>query len=443
MVAPGFRVIALWAPNEAGEKQSEEGRKHKCAATLLRDPPAQPRASMALISKRFLRGCESAEHSLVCVAALCIGAAENETERRDEERRVKSKRVVAVLFGGRSSEREVSLVSGSAVAQAIDRMKYDVVTVHIMQNGCWELTDRLYSQDYLIDSYRDAERGAKHDVHGRPNLSQLWPILRDVDIVFPVLHGPYGEDGTVQGLLETAGIPYVGGSVLFHSLCMHKPMLKRVLEHHSIPTPAFRSLAQWQWKQSPQQREDDVVEALGLPLFVKPASLGSSIGITKVTRSEALGAALRVAYQYDALAIIEEAIKGREIECAVMGNHRPIAAPVLGEILPCNEFYDYEAKYVAESTLLVPPPSLDPAVKEQIRDLAVRAFEAADGSGYARVDFLVGERGPLVNEINTIPGFTEISMFPRLFTYESMSFPELVDRLIDLAGERFSNRPAP
>ena len=182
---------------------------------------------------------------------------------------------------------------------------------------------------------------------------------------------------------------------------------------------------------------------LGLPLFIKPASLGSSIGISKVTRRVDLGAAFQLAYQYDSMVIAEEAIKGREIECAVMGNDHPIAAPVLGEILPCNEFYDYEAKYVAESTLLVPPPSLDPAVKEQIRDLAVRAFEAADGSGYARVDFLVGDRGPMVNEINTIPGFTEISMFPRLFTFESMSFAELVNRLIDLAWERFSNRPSP
>lgn len=353
-----------------------------------------------------------------------------------------SKRVVAVLFGGRSSEREVSLVSGSAVAQAIDRLKYDVAMVHITQEGCWELTDRLYGQDHLIDSYHDAVQPEKHDVHAKSDLSQLWTILRDVDIVFPVLHGPFGEDGTVQGLLETAGIPYVGGSVLFHSLCMHKPMLKRVLEHHSIPTPAFRSFDRWLWKRSPRKYEEDLVKSLGLPLFIKPASLGSSIGITKVASREEVGDALQMAYRYDRTAIAEEAIEGREIECAVMGNDEPIAAPVLGEVLPCNEFYDYEAKYVEDSALLVPPPTLDPAITDEIRKLAVRAFKAADGSGYARVDFLLGEGGPLVNEINTIPGFTEISMFPRLFTFESMSFAELVDHLIDLAWERFSTRSA-
>jgi D-alanine-D-alanine ligase len=353
------------------------------------------------------------------------------------------KRLLAVLFGGRSGEREVSLVSGSAVAEAIDRSKYDVVTVHITPEGDWELTDRRYRQEHLVDSYRGTVQAEKHDANARPDLSQLWTLLRDVDIVFPVLHGPFGEDGTIQGLLESAGIPYVGGSVLFHSLCMHKPMLKRILEYHSIPTPAFQSLSERRWRQAPRRHEEELANSLGLPLFIKPASLGSSIGITKVRRREDIGDALRAAYRYDRLAIVEEAIQGREIECAVMGNDDPVAAPVLGEILPCNEFYDYEAKYVADSTLLVPPPNLDRPTVDVIRTLAVRAFRAADGSGYARVDFLLGDRGPLVNEINTIPGFTEISMFPRLFTCEGMSFAELVDRLIDLAWERFAARVSP
>lgn len=350
------------------------------------------------------------------------------------------KKVVAVLMGGRSSEREVSLVSGSAVARAINRDEYDIELVHITQEGRWEFTNKLFDQDHLVQSIGDALRAETHTFKSYSDLRNISEILSGVDLVFPVLHGPFGEDGTIQGFLDTAGLPYVGGSVFFHSLCMDKPTLKALLNHHNIPTPAFKTIDQRVWVEDQTKREQDLFDVLGLPLFVKPASLGSSVGISKVSSVEELRRALTIAFRYGQRVIIEEAIQGREIECSVMGNAHPVSSQVLGEILPCNEFYDYEAKYVKESTLLVPAPNLPEELAGEIRDLAIRAFRVADGSGYARVDFLVGQNGPMVNELNTVPGFTKISMFPRLFLAQGMSFEEIVNRLISLAWERFSGR---
>ncbi len=351
------------------------------------------------------------------------------------------KRTVTVIMGGRSSEREVSLVSGSAVARAIDRNRYDVQVVRIRQDGTWERTEELYDQSHLKRTSADAMDPSLHPYHLHADLHEVWDILSRTDIAFPVLHGPFGEDGTIQGLLETAGIPYVGGGVLFHSVCMHKPTLKSLLLHHGIPTPAFRTVEASGWEQDRRGTCEALLDTLGMPLFVKPAALGSSIGVTKVREASELAPAIDRALRYGRTAIVEEAVPhAREIECAVMGNEAPYAAGTLGEVVPHHEFYDYESKYVYDSGLFIPARDLSPDVVEAIRSMAVRSYRLADGEGYARVDFLLGEDGPLVNEINTIPGFTEISMFPRLFMADGMAFAEVVDRLITLGWERFARR---
>jgi D-alanine-D-alanine ligase len=340
-------------------------------------------------------------------------------------------------MGGRSSEREVSLVSGSAVARAIDRDRYRVMLVEIDQDGRWAQSETLYGQDHLAHTCADATDPERHPYHLHSDLGELWRILSQADMVFPVLHGPYGEDGTIQGLLETAGVPYVGGGVLFNSVCMHKPTLKSLLVHHGIPTPEFRTVHAGAWSADSRAESDAVIEALGLPLFVKPSSLGSSIGISRVDDAALLGQAIHLALRYGSTAIVEMAVPhAREIECAVMGNDAPRAAGVVGEIVPRNQFYDYESKYVHDSGLFVPARGLSGRETESLREMAVAAYRVADGAGYARVDFLIGDQGAMVNEINTIPGFTEISMFPRLFMADGMSFAQIVDELISLAWER-------
>lgn len=348
---------------------------------------------------------------------------------------------VSVIMGGRSSEREVSLVSGSAVARAIDRETYDVMLVHIRQDGTWERTDALYAQSHLSQTLADAVEPGRHRYHLHADLTRLWEILSRTDIAFPVVHGPFGEDGTLQGFLETAGVPYVGGGVLFNSICMHKPTLKSLLLHHGIPTPAFVTVEENAWRAAADQERQRVLDTLGLPVFVKPASLGSSIGISRVDSAGELAPAVAAALRYGRTVIVERAVAhAREIECAVMGNENPRAAGSLGEIVPKNAFYDYESKYVYDSGLFVPARGLGRDEVDAIREMAVAAYRVADGEGYARVDFLVGDDGPMVNEINTIPGFTEISMFPRLFMADGMTFAQIVETLIRLAQERFSRR---
>ncbi|MBN1423072.1 D-alanine--D-alanine ligase [Candidatus Fermentibacteria bacterium] len=348
------------------------------------------------------------------------------------------KPTVAVIMGGRSSEREVSLVSGSAVARAIDRSRYDVMLVHVRQDGAWERIEMLYDHSHLAGTYGNAMDPARHRYHAHSDLSGLWEILSAMDMAFPLLHGPFGEDGTVHGFLETAGVPYVGGGVLFNSVCMHKPILKALLLHHGIPTPAFETVHAKDWAADSEHEAGAALEKLGLPVFVKPAALGSSIGITRVDDADGLFASVELALRYGPTVIIEKAVNGaREIECAVMGNDDPRAAGTLGEIVPRNRFYDYESKYVLDSQLFVPARDLSANMVRTIREMAVAAYRVADGAGYARVDFLMSGAEVMVNEINTIPGFTEISMFPRLFMAEGMTFSQIVDSLISYAWERF------
>jgi D-alanine-D-alanine ligase len=255
-----------------------------------------------------------------------------------------------------------------------------------------------------------------------------------LDVAFPVLHGPGGEDGTIQGLLELAGIPYVGAGVPASSVGMDKALMKALFAHAGIPVCAYCVIPHRRWRVDPERIQGETLEALGLPCFVKPANLGSSVGISRVTDTGAFPDAMELAFEHDRKVVVEEAVSGREVECSVLGNDDP-AASVPGEIIPCEEFYSYSAKYLKPSDLRIPAP-LEAATVDRVRDLAIRSFQAIDCRGMARVDFFVRADGTvLVNEINTIPGFTAISMYSKLWEASGIPYPQLLDRLIELALE--------
>lgn len=338
---------------------------------------------------------------------------------------------VAVLFGGRSGEHEISLTSAANIMAALSPDRYEVVPIGIDRAGHW------LASSGALDLLRASE---PFDARGSARgLEVLWEADQPVDVVFPVLHGTYGEDGSVQGLLEMAGLAYVGCGVLASALAMDKIMCKRVLVEQHLPTPEYTWFRAADWSAGTR----GAVEAIcGYPCFVKPANLGSSVGISKVKGPEDLDAAVRLAGRYDVKVLVERAVPAaREIECAVLGNDRPEAS-VPGEIVPSGEFYDYAAKYVdASSELLIPAPLTEDLCR-RVRDLATKAFLALDCSGMARVDFLLaaGSGELYLNEVNTIPGFTAISMYPKLWAASGRSTEELVDRLIELALERRRRR---
>ena len=347
---------------------------------------------------------------------------------------------VGVLFGGRSGEHEVSLTSAASVIGALDPKKYEVVPIGISRKGRWymgagprgPLSEVFKKGQAVIPSAdpsgpkffaRDGGGGAKR--------------LRAVDVIFPVLHGTFGEDGTVQGLLELAGIPYVGAGVLGSAAGMDKDVMKRLFRDAGLPVVDWVLVLRGEWEQNPTRLRKLIETKLGYPLFVKPANLGSSVGISKVHNRRELGPAIDLAAGYDRKIIVEKGLEAREIECSVLGNDSPQAS-VPGEIVPLNEFYDYEAKYVKEGSELVIPAKLARAETRRVRELALRAFHAVDCAGMARVDFLLDRpSGKLfVNEVNTIPGFTPISMYPKLWEASGIAYPALLDRLIELALER-------
>ncbi|MGB9826779.1 MAG: D-alanine--D-alanine ligase family protein, partial [Desulfofundulus sp.] len=267
-------------------------------------------------------------------------------------------------------------------------------------------------------------------------------LLASLDVVFPVLHGPYGEDGTIQGLFEMCAVPYVGAGVLASAVGMDKVTMKRVFAASGLPIARYRVIERRVWEsQPPKALIQDVVNDLGLPVFVKPANLGSSVGVSKARNEEELKLAVDLACQYDRKVVIEEYIPCREVECAVLGNDDPEAS-VIGEVVPRKEFYDYEAKYTDGVSDFIVPAAFPRTVHEEVRSLAIRAFKAIDCSGMARVDFFIHrETGRVIlNEINTIPGFTHLSMYPRLWEASGLSYPDLIDRLITLARERFAER---
>ncbi len=348
---------------------------------------------------------------------------------------------LGLLFGGRSGEHEVSLQSAASVLKSLDRQKYEVVPIGITKQGQWLLGKALKGSSALALP-EVLEHGDAVIPPSNPSGQEL--ISRSstgagarVDVVFPVLHGTFGEDGTIQGLLELAGIPYVGAGVLASATGMDKDAMKRLFRDAGLPVVPWQLVLRHEWECSPKTARRRIEHKIGYPAFVKPANLGSSVGISKVHSRNELGPAMDLAAQYDRKIIVEVGIDAREIECAVLGNDRPEAS-LPGEIVPVNEFYDYDAKYVREGSELMVPAKIGARRTKRVRDLAVRAFQAIDGAGMARVDFLMDRRSGkiFVNEINTIPGFTSISMYPKLWEATGIPYPKLIDRLIELALER-------
>jgi D-alanine-D-alanine ligase len=354
---------------------------------------------------------------------------------------MKKKLRVAILFGGQSAEHEISLISARNIAAAMNRKKYEIVAVAIDKHGRWFIDDgaRLLreAQPSRVE-FRDRSKAAAVLPGSTATpMIRLAPrrILGRVDVVFPVLHGPFGEDGTVQGLLKLANVPFVGAGVLGSAVGMDKDVMKRLLRDARIPVPKFlvferRALGRINYT--------SVKRTLGLPLFVKPANLGSSVGISKVTNEKELGRALREAFRYDNKILLEECILGREIECSVLGNDTPIAS-LPGEIVTSHDFYSYDAKYLDEKgARLIVPARLPKTVVTRIQELALKAFKVLCCEGMGRVDFFLrGRSEVIVNEINTIPGFTTISMYPKMWQATGISYSRLIDRLIRLALERF------
>jgi D-alanine-D-alanine ligase len=387
---------------------------------------------------------------------------------------------VGILFGGRSGEHEVSLLSAASVLQAIDRSKYDIVPIGITKEGRWVSAGHA---ERLLDP-KSGSTPDKHLRAGDPEATTPAAVLRRgesvlvppvpseamvpfetplerpagalthaapeqvlaVDVIFPVLHGTFGEDGTIQGLFELAGIAYVGSGVLGSATGMDKDTMHRLFQSAKLPIAKWVTFLRGEWEKSPKKIRARIEAALKYPVFVKPANLGSSVGISKAHSPLELGSAIELAAHYDRKIVVEQAIGGkkkpRELEVAVLGNDTPEAS-VVGEVVPSKEFYDYEAKYLSEgSDLLVPAPIPKKQAKE-VREMAIRAFQACDCAGLARVDFLMepGKDGRIfVNEINTLPGFTSISMYPRLWAATGLPYPKLIDRLIELAIERRTDK---
>jgi D-alanine-D-alanine ligase len=351
---------------------------------------------------------------------------------------------VGVIFGGRSGEHEVSLRSAESVINALDRAKYEVVPIAITKQGKWiassEATNLLPSAvmakaDQRVALFGDpTERGlARFTAEGQPDSRE------SLDVVIPVLHGTYGEDGTIQGLLEMADIPYVGCGVLASAVGMDKVVMKRLFHEAGLPILAYTHFLRTQWEAAAEQVEARVIEEIGFPCFVKPANLGSSVGVSKAADAKSLGEAIVLAARYDRKIIAERGVEAREIEVSVLGNDEPVAS-LPGEIVPVTaDFYDYKAKYIDDNgAQLLIPAELPAETTREIQQLAIRAFQAIDGSGLARVDFFL-ERATgqvIVNEINTMPGFTSISMYPKLWEASGVAYGQLIDRLIELALER-------
>ncbi len=344
---------------------------------------------------------------------------------------------VALLFGGKSAEHEISLISARNIVEAMDKNKYEVVAIGIDKQGRWHLDEGarlLHGKTESKVEFPDTENAAAvlPGNTAEPMVRRGGPSIGAIDVVFPILHGPFGEDGTVQGLLKLADVPFVGAGVLGSAVGMDKDVMKRLLRDAKIPTPNFLAFAR-----SDKISFDKVKKTLGMPLFIKPANLGSSVGISKVVKAAEFSAAVKEAFRYDNKIVIEEFIRGREIECSVLGNEKPIASSP-GEIIVNREFYSYDAKYIDDQGARFEiPAKLPKPVEKNLRELALRAYKALCCEGMARVDFFVQPNGRvLVNEINTIPGFTKISMYPKMWQATGISYSKLIDRLIQLAIQR-------
>ena len=346
---------------------------------------------------------------------------------------------VGILFGGRSGEHEVSLASAASVIRALDPDKYEAVPIGITKEGRW--LAGAGAQKLLPEVLKNGERVV---LPADPSAASLLPVSLagsgqenrgiQVDVMFPVLHGTFGEDGTVQGLLELAGLPYVGAGVLASSVGMDKDVQKRLFAYAGLPIVPFIAVSRKEWEREPKRTLAKIQKELRYPLFVKPATLGSSVGMTRVAKAKELPAALNLAAEFALKIIIEKAVNAREIEVSVLGNDDPKAS-IPGEIIPHREYYDYTAKYLEEGTRLEIPAKLTRAQAKKIQEYAIRAFRAIDGAGMARADFFVDKKTSriFINELNTIPGFTSISMYPKMWEASGISYKELIDRLIQLA----------
>ena len=361
----------------------------------------------------------------------------------DENQRIR----VGIVFGGRSGEHEVSLRSARSVMDAIDRDKYDVLPIGITKQGQWIAGDDPL--DALI-SGTDSTPAALLGEPGQRTIRVLEPTsdrglrMRDigsVDVIFPVLHGPYGEDGTIQGLFELADIPYVGAGVVGSAVGMDKIIFKAVMEANDIPILPYELVTRFDWDRDAERVLDRIEASLTYPMFAKPANLGSSVGIGKAVDRVSLRTALDTAAQYDRRLVVEQGVDAREIEVSVLGNEEPIAS-VPGEVVPADEFYSYEEKYINDTAELLIPAPLDEEQTTNIRETAARAYQAIDCAGLARVDFFIDRDTDRVfmNELNTIPGFTSISMYPKLWEATGISYPDLIDRLIQFALQRHDDK---
>lgn len=366
---------------------------------------------------------------------------------------------VGLVYGGKSGEHEVSLSTALAVIQAFDHDKYEVHPFYITKQGEWRsgpvLTGPVESKELLTFAEDPAQAGQPGQLASPSGAPALAPIFgradtpdsgaagqgQALDVVFPLLHGTYGEDGTLQGLLEMANIPYVGAGVLASAVGMDKALMKKVFAQEGLPQCVYRHFTRAQWEKDKPFFLMEIEVAIGYPCFVKPANLGSSVGISKAKNRDELTKAIQIAFKYDRKVVVEEAVDAREVEVGVLGNDQP-AASVPGEIIPSSEFYDYKAKYTDGQSSLVIPAELTPEQTEELRELAVRAFLAVDGSGLSRVDFFVGKADGriLINEINTMPGFTPFSMYPLLWKESGKPYRELLDDLIRLALERHQEK---
>ncbi len=359
----------------------------------------------------------------------------------------KRKLRLGILCGGRSAEHEISLISAKSVIDALDKDKYDIFLIGIDKSGAWHLRDHTSCLMHAHDPKLIHLHGEKQQIallprdQGKEIVGYQGNQLNTkitLDVIFPILHGTYGEDGTVQGLLKLANIPFVGAGVLGSAVGMDKDVMKRLLRDAQLPIAKFLTL-----RSHEILAFQEVVEQLGLPFFIKPANLGSSVGISKVKSEQDYLTALQHAFTFDRKVVIEEYIMGREIECSVLGNEHPLAS-LPGEVIPQHEFYSYEAKYLDEEGAAFNIPVILPSeLVEKIQHTAIQAYQTLCCEGMARVDFFLKENGEvLINEINTIPGFTKISMYPKLWQVSGIPYSELLDRLIQLALDRFDKEKA-
>ncbi|HTN46649.1 MAG TPA: D-alanine--D-alanine ligase [Flavipsychrobacter sp.] len=349
------------------------------------------------------------------------------------------KKTVALIFGGKSAEFEISLHSASNIFNAFDKEKFDVILLGIDKKGNWfyntsysEATIHLSQNNFFskaIQVYLD-RTGSKICIVQKENNR----TIAGFDVAFSIIHGTFGEDGTLQGYLKSLDIPFVGPDVLGSAICMDKEITKRLLRDNNIPIARFITLRK---KQEKKVSFDEAKEELGLPMFVKPCNAGSSVGVNKVTDQSSFDRAVEEAFRYDNKILVEEAITGKEVECAILGNENPRSS-VIGEIIPTKDFYSYDAKYNdAEGAKMKIPADIDPEITQKLRRTAVEAFKAVGCEGLARVDFFLRDDNSFVlNEINTLPGFTEISMYPKLWEHTGISYPDLISSLVDLAMDR-------